>query len=377
MSPRTRSKKTPEPEAHLGIHAVVGSEESEVKRRAKELALSLAPKDAGDFGIDQIDGAVDNSEQAVSRIRESIQAIQTLPFFGNEKLVWLKDVNFLGDTITGRANAVQEALEDLRSMCERGMPEGVKLLISASDIDKRRGFYKALSRMAQVETFERIDTSKSGWEEDAQAIVHQVAAKLGLQFAPEALELFVQFAGADARQIRNELEKIALYLGPERLISEDTVSQLVAKTATGVIWELGNTIAKRDLQRSLALLDQLLFQGETAIGILYAAITPTVRNLVAVKELLERNKLSPPSAPFQFISTLNRLPESATRHLPRKKDGAINAYALGIAACDARRFSLNELRSALKACLKANLQLVTTQLDPRLVLSQLVVTIVA
>jgi DNA polymerase-3 subunit delta len=43
----------------------------------------------------------------------------------------------------------------------------------------------------------------------------------------------------------------------------------------------------------------------------------------------------------------------------------------------ARRFTLAELRDALEACLEANLRLVTTGLDHRLVLHQLAARILA
>jgi DNA polymerase-3 subunit delta len=204
-----------------------------------------------------------------------------------------------------------------------------------------------------------------------------LAAERDLRFQPEALEVFIRLAGADTRQLRNELEKIDLYLGEKREINTELVRNLVAKTATGVIWELGNSIAKRRLSGSLTLLDQLLFQGETPIGILYAAIIPTVRNLLVARELIETFGVNPPSSPFQFNSLVGRLPEAAQNFLPRRKDGSVNAYGLGIAACEAHRFSLSELISGFEECLKANIQLVTTQLEPRLILSKLLVSLLA
>jgi DNA polymerase-3 subunit delta len=195
-----------------------------------------------------------------------------------------------------------------------------------------------------------------------------------LRFQPEALELFVLRAGADSRQVQNELNKLDLYLGAARReVSIGVVRDLVSKSTTGVIWELSNSILKRDLGGSLQLLDQLLFQGETAVTILLAAIVPTIRNLVAVKALFEQSRISPPQAAYHFSSLLARLPPEATEHLPRKKDGGINAYGLGLAACEAHRFSVTEAVNALDACLEANLQLVSSQLEPRLVLSQLLV----
>ena len=69
------------------IYGVVGSDEGEVKRVAAELAEKLVPQDAGDFGLEVIDGAADNAEQADARIRSTIEALQTLPFFGAESCV--------------------------------------------------------------------------------------------------------------------------------------------------------------------------------------------------------------------------------------------------------------------------------------------------
>jgi DNA polymerase III subunit delta len=359
------------------IYAVVGSDEGAVKSRARELAQQLTPKDTGDFGQDLIDGAADNADQAVSRIHSAIEAIQTLPFFGPGKLVWLKDVNFCGDTVTGRSAQAVAALDELQQFLSAGIPSGVFFLLSASEVDKRRSFYKSIIKIATVEVFDRIDTSRSGWEEEAESLARGLAAEQGLFFQPEALEMFVRLAGADTRQLRNELEKIDLYLGEKREIDSELVRNLVAKTATGVIWELGNAIARRQLSAALALLDQLLFQGETPIGILYAAIIPTVRNLLVTKEILERYGVRAPSAPYQFNSVIARLPQAAQDFLPRRKDGNVNVYGLGIAACEAHRFSLTQLIYGFEECLKANIQLVTTQLEPRLVLSKLLVSLLA
>jgi hypothetical protein len=53
----------------------------------------------------------------------------------------------------------------------------------------------------------------------------------------------------------------------------------------------------------------------------------------------------------------------ATEHLPRKKDGAISGYALGIAAQNAHRFERPQLLEGMEACLNANVRLVTSHLD--------------
>jgi DNA polymerase-3 subunit delta len=363
--------------AESNIHAVVGSDESEVKRVAAELAAKLTPPDAGEFGLEIIDACADNVDQAVARIRSAIEALQTLPFFGGAKLVWFKNANCLADTVLGRSAAVQGALEELSELFDAGLGNDVTFLISATETDKRRSFYKALAKRAEIQVIDRLDSSRAGWEEEATEIVRRKVKARKLQFDEEALDLFVLLTGGETRQIENELEKIDLYCGSERRVSVEQVRELVPLSRAGVIFELGNALAACDLERALMLVKRLLDQGETAIGILLVAILPTVRNLLLAKDLMERHRMARPHAPFSFISALNRLPAEATEHLPRKKDGSINGYALGLAAQQAHRFDTRKLIAGLEACLEANVRLVSSQLDHELILTEIVVKLLA
>ena len=204
--------------ASANTYAVLGSDESEVKRVAAELASNLTPPGAGDFGLEVIDGAADNADQAQARVRSAIEAVQTLPFFGNAKVVWLKNVNFVGDDQKARSTTVQSALEELSELVDSGFGPGITLLISAIDVDKRRSFYKTLLKRAEVQVFDRLDSGRSGWEEEALEMVQQRAKKRKLQFDEDALDLFVLLTGGDTRQIDNELEKIEV-VAASRLLS--------------------------------------------------------------------------------------------------------------------------------------------------------------
>lgn len=345
---------------------------------AREVADHMTPAGGGDFACDVIDGAVQYADEAAERIHATIEALLTFPFFGGEKLVWLKSATFLADDPMGRSQAVIDALEKLTTTLESGLPESTCFLLSAVGVDKRRSFYKGLAKMGKVEVFDKVDASKSGWEEEAATLASGRASERGLTLAGEALELFTLATGGERRVMENELDKLDLYLGPERReVSPEDVRRLVPLSRAGIIFELGNALAARDLNRCLSLLDQLLFQGESAIGIILVAIIPTVRNLLVVKDLMTRHKLPRPQQPFFFGKTLERLPAAATAHLPRKKDGTVNAFSLGIAATHAHRYQLPELRVALSACLEANVRLVSSSLEAKVVLSQLLVRITA
>jgi len=360
------------------FQAVLGSDESEVKRAARDLAAEMTPADGGDFGLEVIDGTAANAADAATRIRLTIDALRTFPFFGGEKLVWLKSANFLGDTVTGRAADVVEGLEALAETLSAGLPGGIRFLLSASEVDKRRSFYKTLSKLGKVTVFDALDTSKAGWEEAAMDLARRMAETAGVRLEMDALELLAIRTGGDRRTLGSELEKIALYVGDaSRAATVEDVALLVPLTAEAVIFELGNALASRHTHNALGLLQQLLSQKESPIGILLVAIIPTFRNLLAVKDLMDRHKLARPAQPFFFGKTLDKLPSEATEHLPRKKDGTVNSFSLGIAAQHAHRYSLAELRAAQKIVLEANVALVSSAQDPEGLLQQLVIRLTA
>lgn len=361
--------------ANPNIFAFFGTDEALVKEAATKLSEKIAPSDK-EFGLEIISGGADNAEHAVQIISRTIEAIQTLPFFGGDKLVWLQGVNFFADNQTGKAESTIAAVEALVDILASHLPPDVRVIISAGDIDKRRGFYKTLSKCAKVEIFDKLDTSKAGWEANVMGHVQDRAAGLRLDFERGALERFVLLVGADTRVIDSELEKLSLFTNG-RPVSAEEVSSIVSVSHAGVIFEIGETIAKRDLPRALKLIDQQLRRGESAIGILLASIVPKVRSLLHARDLVESRGLSVGRSYPAFQAALAKLPDSETAHIPRTKDGSLSAYPIFLASQAADKFSAGELKRALEACLEANLRLVTTALDHRIVLHQLVTRILA
>lgn len=359
--------------------AVIGSDEGMVREQALELYNQLTGGTDDGFTHETIDGVADNSDSAFEICSSVVMALQTLPMFGGDKVVWLRNANFLGDNVTGRSQRTEAGVESLRSTLEAGLPQGVKFLLTAQGVDKRRSFWKFIEKSAEVRVFDRIDTSRDGWQEEVASLVTRRADELGLGFEPEALELFIMLAGEQSQQIGNELEKLDLYLGKDRrTITLDDVNRMVPLSRAAVVFEIGRAIQHGNAARAIQLIDQqLAADDKAAIGIIRAAIITTVRNLYFAKLICETFK--PPLGSYQgFAGALNRLPENDRAWLPQKKDGSgVNVYPLFQCVDAASQYDLAALQSVLEATLKADQALVTTGLDHRLVLHRLVVEIAA
>lgn len=370
------AKSKPTPQNAGNFYAVIGSDEGMVREKALHLHNRLTGGVDDGFTHETIDGISDNSDSAFEICASTIQALQTMSMFGGDKVVWLRNANFLGDTVTGRSQRTEAGVERLRLALEGGLPAGVTFLLTALGVDKRRSFWKFIEKAAEVQTYDRIDTSRDDWQDQVAALVTSRASELGLDFEPDALALFVMLAGEQSQQIGNELEKLDLYLGPERrTITEEDVNVLVPLSRAAVVFEIGKAIQNGNAARAIQLIDQQLGADESAIGIMRASIIGVVRNLYMAKLIVSSLKVSTGS--YQaFAGALNRMPETDRAWLPQKKDGSgVNVFPIFLALPNAANFELDGLQKVMKATLKADQALVTTSLDHRLILHRLIVEI--
>jgi DNA polymerase-3 subunit delta len=371
----TTKKKISE---NANFHVIVGSDDGMVREEALLLYNELTGGNDDGFTHETIDGNADNSEGAYEICSSVSQALMTLPMFGGDKVVWLRNVNFLGDDVTGRAQRTEAGVEMLRGILEKGLPSGIKFLISADKIDKRKSFWKFLEKNAAVRSYDKIDISKDGWEDQVGMLVEGRAKELGLKFENEALELFIMLAGEQSKQITNELEKLDLFLGKERrVVTLDDVRTLVPLSREAVVFEIGQAIQKGHVVRAIQLVDEQLAAEESAIGIMRASIIVVVRNLYMAKLILEKFK-APTGNYGAFAGALNRLPAADRAWLPQKKDGTgVNLYPVYLVVSHAKHFSLEGLQHVMEQTQRADQALVTTGLDHRMVLHRLIAQIAA
>lgn len=359
------------------IHIIFGSDDGLVSESALKLYNQLKGEDGDEFANDVIEGVADNAEKAYEIATQTVQALQTLPFFGGGKIVWLKNATFLGNDRTSQSQRAVEGADFLKQTLEQGLPDDVHFILSANAFDKRRGFFTWLKKNATISTHDKIDTSKANWQEALVPVVRRMAQERGLEFDQEALDLFVSLSEEGTRQIKAELEKLDLYLGEQRRgVTLVDVRTMVPLTREGVVFEIGRALQTGQGAHALHLIDDQLEKGNSAIAIMRASIITTVRNLYFAKLLQEKfpkKQLSPQN----INSVVNALPEQDLLWLPQTKAGKPSVWGIGFSLGSARYYTLSGLRRAMEFCLEADHSLVTSGLNNRTVLHRLVVQLVA
>src|ERR1051326_8705535 len=149
---------------------VCGEDEFAVKQRAKQIYLQWT-EEVGGMDHEIIDAAASNSGEALKALAKLREALQTLPFFGSGKVVWLRNCNFLGDEPAASTQAVTDSLVELAQELKEFGWENVRLLISAGKVDKRKVFYKALDKLGSVESFAGWSADDKDWAGQAELVM--------------------------------------------------------------------------------------------------------------------------------------------------------------------------------------------------------------
>src|SRR5882724_5977125 len=165
---------------------ICGEDEFAVKQRAKQLYLEWCEV-LGGMDHEIIDGSVSNSGEALKALGKLREALQTLPFFGSCKVIWLQNCNFLGDERTASAQAVTEKLVDLAQELKEFSWEKVRLLISAGKVDKRKVFYKTLDKLGTVENLDGWSVDDRDWADQAQVRARKTIRAHQKEIADNAL----------------------------------------------------------------------------------------------------------------------------------------------------------------------------------------------
>jgi DNA polymerase-3 subunit delta len=371
--PRSATKETP------ALVLVCGEDEFAVKQRAKEIYQEWT-RALGGMDHEILDASVSNSSEALKVLGRVREALQTLPFFGSAKVIWLKDCNFLGDERAATAQSVTEKLVELAQELKEFSWENVRLLISAGKVDKRKVFYKTLDKLGTVESLAGWSAEDRDWADRAEVWARKAIRARQKEIADDALSELVERVGPNARQLENEVEKLTLFVAERDEIVLRDVEAIATRNKTARAFALGDALGDRDLPRLLRCLDEELWEAKldaqkSEIGLLYGLISK-VRVMLLLKEMVREGWIKPDNDYTRFKAQLERVPEQQLPQDRRFNPRSLNPYVLYKALPQVKRYTQEELVGAMDLLLRCNQRLVSSGLEEALVLQETLVHIV-
>jgi DNA polymerase-3 subunit delta len=246
---RSLSSRGPEP-----VYLFLGPEAYDRDRCRHALTEQALPPDEREDGMIRHD--LDSSE-----LPAVLDDAQSFSLFARNRLIWVSGAEAAlpkGRSADGESAAAAALAAYVRNPspsttmvfdCSRYEFDGD----DKARIDRVKKFYSCVR--AHVE-FQRYTP------EAARRLAIRLAKERGLRIATDELELLVDVLAGDAARIASEIEKLSLYAGTERVITEEDIWSLTPNARASTVFALVAAIGRRDRAASLDSLDVLVREGE-------------------------------------------------------------------------------------------------------------------
>ncbi|WP_456278221.1 DNA polymerase III subunit delta [Bacillus sp. AK128] len=268
----------------------------------------------------------------------AIEDAQTLPFFGDKRVVIVKNALFL--TGTKDKVKIDHNLQLLEEYISSPSPTAVFVIVVDSEkLDERKKITKLLKKEAEV--FEATLTD----EKSLVTWIHSEAKQLKVGITDDAMGMLIQYVRGTVTLLVQELHKMALYVGEEGTITPEVVGLLSSRTVEDNIFELIDCVLSQNISKSLEIYHDLLKLNEEPIKIL-SLLSGQYRLLYQVKDFSRRGYSQ----------------QQIANHLK------IHPYRVKLASQKATQFSNEYLLQSINALAEMDYQIKSGQQEKRLAL---------
>ena len=263
---------------------------------------------------------------------EIIDLAETMPFLAERRVIVIENSNWFKSGGEKMAEYVSSPAES------------VVIIFVETQIDKRSKLYKAVKEIGRITEFgEQNEATLKRW-------IATMLKSEDKMISERACELLLEKTGTDMANIRSELEKVICYAMEEHEITCEAIEAVCTQRVSNRIFDMVAAIAEKRQKEALDMYHDLLTLKEPPMGIL-ALIARQFNLMLQVKELQEKG-LSGRS----IADRVGLAPFIASKYERQ-----------------ANKFKINELKSAIKACVAADEAVKTGKLNDALSIELLII----
>lgn len=259
---------------------------------------------------------------------------------------------------------------------EKGLPPLHIVILTVEEADRRTKLFAAIKKHGLVVDCAVAAGAGAAAQSEQKDILRQLAQKtlagFGKKIETAALDLFFERVGFHPVAVVMESEKLAFFVGERQTVSAADIEQMVARNREDALYELTDAFGKRQIGRTMTILNRLQDSGTHGLAIL-----ATMRNYLRRLLLIRSFQLRPHP---RWHSGMNAR-QFQNDYLPALKESGEwpelfkgHPYALFMSFGTAALFSGATLRHWLGLLLAAEYRLKGSPLPPRLVLEELFLT---
>lgn len=269
-------------------------------------------------------------------ISQLLNLAQTLPFMSEKRLLIVKEIDLL------KADDIEELLPYLHDPS----PSTCLVMISHQARYDNKKVISAVETQGMVTRFfPLLDREILTWMEEW-------ARTRNLTLQRDAALYLWQAVGNDLQKIKNELDKVGIFIHDKKAITLGDVKAVVGDFREYTSFAFAEALGKKDQERAFLILSRLMQEGEHPVGLL-GLVAWNFRRLMQAKEL-ERS-----GSTFEEI---------------KRKLNVIFHQAFSFQE-QIKRYSMDELQNVFEILLKTDEELKSSGLNNKLIMERMILKI--
>lgn len=231
-----------------------------------------------------------------TNINELISDIETPAFGYEKKLIIVRNTGLLKKD--GKKKKIE--LENLRKKIINYIEENIQVINSSvvlvfieDEVDNKHEIFKMIDKLGIVCKFDfqkPIELEKR---------IKQICNGYKVEIDNNTLRYFIETCGTNMQELINEIRKLIEYAGENGKIQKDDINNLSIKKLESVIFDLTDNLGKKNTNKALEVLNNLIYAKEPIQKILITLYNH-FKKLYFVKIALKNNK--------DIVSSLNLKP---------------------------------------------------------------------
>ncbi|KAA3610630.1 MAG: DNA polymerase III subunit delta [Calditrichaeota bacterium] len=222
---------------------LAGAENYLIDKYTEKIISIGVPTDLREFNLDLLYGTDVNA-------RRVIDIASSYPMMAEKRLVIIRDFNKM--TPTDQKLIVEYAEKPNKS---------TTLVLIARTADLRSKALKDLQKLAA------FVSCKTLYENQVVQWIEKEIKSLGYHINPDASAFLALQVGTNLQELKNEIDKITLFLGDEKNITQEVVAEVAGVRKEHTIFALQNALGRRDLKQSLLIYHNIKF-SQSNLGII-------------------------------------------------------------------------------------------------------------
>lgn len=313
------------------LYLFIGREDFLIDQCVAILVDKLVPPEMRGFNLDVMYGSKAEAKDVLAHA-------SSFPMMGDRRVVIVKEFEKLVLGETAKEIATAYVRRPLESTC---------LVLISAEPDFRKRPFPDLKKSAQIYSCQPLyDNQVPSW------IARRVEGK-GKKASIDTCRLLQAYVGNSLRSLDNEIEKLFIFIGDRKDIGTEDIAAVVGATKGYTVFDLQNSIGRRDTKEALTVLSRMMEAGENP-------------QLIII--MLTR-----------FFNTLLRISELRYRRTPEHQlsaDLGISSFFLKQYLEFHANFTPAHVENNFRALLSADTTLKTSSGDPRLVMDLLVYALI-